>query len=163
MAQSVSLTLCVNNKQQVVDVPADATLLTVLRDKLRVLSPKRGCNQGVCGSCTVKIDGVSKRACLTLAAMCDDKTVDTVEGFVDDQIMLALQQNFRTSGAVQCGFCTAGMLVSAHALLTQNLNPSVEEIQQALSGNICRCTGYRKIIDGVMATAKDIASSRESS
>lgn len=162
MAQPVSLTLCVNDKQHVVDVQADATLLTVLRDKLRVLSPKRGCNQGVCGSCTVIIDGVTKRACLTLAAMCDDKSVKTIEGLGDDDIMAALQQNFRTSGAVQCGFCTAGVLISAHTLLAKNSKPSIEEIQQALSGNICRCTGYRKIIDGVMAAAEDLSTSGES-
>ena len=159
MAQIVSLTLCVNNQRQVVNASADATLLSVLRDGLRVLSPKRGCNQGVCGSCTVLIEGVSKRACLTLAAMCDDKSVDTVEGLADDRVIASLQRSFRSSGAVQCGFCTAGVLISAQQLLVENPDPTVEQIQQALSGNICRCTGYRKIIDGVMAAAKELSSS----
>lgn len=135
---------------------SDANLLSVLRDGLNITSSKRGCNQGVCGSCTVMINGKNQRACLTLAAMCEDKNVQTVEGYIGDRTMEVLQSHFKNSGAVQCGFCTPGMLISAYALLQQNTSPSAEEVQSALSGNICRCTGYRKIIDGVQAAAREL-------
>src|SRR5262245_52913453 len=109
--------LNLNGKTERTDIVADATLLTVLRDDLRVTSAKRGCNQGVCGSCTVMIDGQPQRACLKLAAGCEGHEVQTVEGFADDAIMEALQRNMVVSGGVQCGFCTGGILISAQALL----------------------------------------------
>lgn len=129
------------------------TLLTVLRDRLQLTAAKRGCNQGVCGACTVSIDGKPMRACLSLAHNCVDARVRTLEGFDGDADMARLRSAFETGGALQCGFCTPGMLVAAQALLARNPAPSVTDVQSALSGNLCRCTGYRKIIDAVRAAA----------
>ena len=142
-----------------VDVAGDTgtTLLSLLRDDLRVLSPKRGCNQGVCGSCTLMVDDRPQRACLTLAAGCEGKRVETVEGFAGDRVMDALQRNMIVSGGVQCGFCTSGILISALSLLRENASPSIDEVRAALSGNLCRCTGYRRIVEAVMAAAAELA------
>jgi aerobic-type carbon monoxide dehydrogenase small subunit (CoxS/CutS family) len=156
MVEKVTLSLDVNNRRQALEADGHATLLTVLRDGLGITSPKRGCNQGVCGSCTVMIDGMPQRACLTLAASCEAKSVRTLDAYASDPTMQALQNRFRDCGAVQCGFCTAGLLISAYALLQENPNPGLQDIQNALSGNICRCTGYRKIVDGVVGAAEDL-------
>lgn len=146
-----------NGKPTKVEADAGATLLTTLRDDLRVLSPKRGCNQGVCGSCTVMIDGRPQRACLTLAAGCAGKHVQTIEGFTGDRVMDLLQRNMLVSGGVQCGFCTSGVLISAASLLKETVAPSVDEIRAALSGNLCRCTGYRRIVEAVVTAAAELA------
>jgi aerobic-type carbon monoxide dehydrogenase small subunit (CoxS/CutS family) len=146
-----------NGKPTRVEADAGATLLSVLRDDLRVLSPKRGCNQGVCGSCTVMIDDRPQRACLTLAAGCAGKQVKTIEGFTGDAVMDALQRSMIVSGGVQCGFCTSGVLISAQSLLNENIAPSVDEIRAALSGNLCRCTGYRRIVEAVVSAAAELA------
>jgi aerobic-type carbon monoxide dehydrogenase small subunit (CoxS/CutS family) len=149
--------LDLNGKRVRVEADAGSTLLAVLRDELRLISPKRGCNQGVCGSCTVMIDDRPQRACLTLAAGCEGKRVQTIEGFVGDATMEALQRSMIVSGGVQCGFCTGGVLISAQSLLRENASPSVDEIRAALSGNLCRCTGYRKIVDAVVSAAAELA------
>jgi len=120
---------------------------------LGLTGAKKGCNQGVCGSCTVLIDGKLARACLSLAVNSVGREITTIEGLSDDGEPSALQQSFADKGAVQCGFCTPGMIVSAYALLQNNPQPSVEEVQQGLSGNVCRCSGYRKIIDAVRSVA----------
>jgi carbon-monoxide dehydrogenase small subunit len=146
-----------NGKATKIEADAGATLLSVLRDDLRVLSPKRGCNQGVCGSCTVMIDDQPQRACLTLAAGCIGKHVQTIEGFTGDAVMDALQRNMCVSGGVQCGFCTSGVLISAQSFLKENISPSVDEIRAALSGNLCRCTGYRRIVEAVVSAAVELA------
>ncbi len=146
-----------NGKRTRLEAESGATLLAALRDDLRVLSPKRGCNQGVCGSCTVMIDGGPQRACLTLAAGCEGKRVQTIEGFAGDRVMEALQRSMIVSGGVQCGFCTSGVLISAQSLLRENAAPTIEQIQAALSGNLCRCTGYRKIVDAVVSAAAELA------
>ena len=122
-----------------------------------VLSPKRGCNQGVCGSCTVLIDGEPRRACFTLVERSEGADVRTVEGLADDKIMQALQRAFVVSGGVQCGFCTPGVVASARALLAQTPSPDEREVKAALSGNLCRCTGYRTIVEAVLAAAKEVA------
>ena len=150
-------TLNVNGKTVAVAVGGARTLLTALRDELRVLSPKRGCNQGVCGSCTVSIDGEPRRACLTLVERCEGREIRTVEGLGDDRIMRALQDAIVVSGGVQCGFCTPGVLISARALLAETPGPDVDEVKAALSGNICRCTGYRTIVEAVLAAAREVA------
>jgi carbon-monoxide dehydrogenase small subunit len=107
----------------------------------------------VCGACTVSIDGVAMRACLSLAHNCAASRITTLEGAQDDPVMRALQDSFEKLGALQCGFCTPGMLIAARALLAANPRPSVEEVRSGLSGNLCRCTGYRKIVDAVCAAA----------
>jgi carbon-monoxide dehydrogenase small subunit len=150
-------TLTVNGKTFAVAVGGARTLLTALRDELRVLSPKRGCNQGVCGSCTVYIDGEPRRACLTLVERCEGQDIRTVEGLGDDRIMRALQDAIVVSGGVQCGFCTPGVLISARALLAETPEPDVDEVKAALSGNLCRCTGYRTIVEAVLTAARQVA------
>lgn len=151
------LELQVNGKRVSVATGGPRTLLSTLRDELRILSPKRGCNQGVCGSCTVLIDGEPRRACLTLVERCEGRDVRTVEGLAEDPIMRALQRNLEVSGGVQCGFCTPGVLISARGLLGETTSVDADEVKAALSGNICRCTGYRTIVEGVLAAAKELA------
>ena len=130
------------------------TLLDVLRERLGVVSPKRGCETGECGACTVLVDGESVRSCLTLALNITGKAVTTVEGLVQNGELHPLQQAFHEHGSAQCGFCTPGMLMSAKALLDKNSKPSREEIVEAISGNLCRCTGYVKIIEAILAVAQ---------
>ena len=133
------------------------TLLTVLRDELHLTAAKRGCNQGVCGACTVEIDGVPMRACLSLAHGCVDRPVRTLEGMLETPCMQALQHAFAASGAFQCGFCTPGVLVAAHALLASDPNPDDAAIRHALSGNLCRCTGYARIVAAVRSAGATLA------
>ncbi len=129
------------------------TLLTVLRDQLLLTGAKRGCNQGVCGACTVLSDGRAVRSCLSLAQNCEGMRIDTIEGLTGQPVMHALQQAFIAAGAFQCGFCMPGMLVSAFSLLLLNRRPSVHDVRDSLSGNLCRCTGYKKIVEAVLAAA----------
>jgi len=149
--------IAVNGQRRRAAVEADATLLTWLRDGLQATGTKRGCNQGVCGSCTVMIDGWPQRACLSLAAACEGREVRTVEGYGDDAVMRTLQRRFAEGGAVQCGFCTSGMLISARRLLADSPRPDEAEVRAALSGNLCRCTGYKKIVDAVLLAAEELA------
>ena len=151
------VTLTVNGRRRRVAVEGNETLLTLLRDRLALIGAKRGCNQGVCGSCTVAVDGWPVRGCLSLAAACEGREVTTIEGAPADPAMAVLQRHFIERGAVQCGFCTPGMLISARRLLADIPRPEIVEVQAALSGNICRCTGYRRIIDAVLAAAKELA------
>jgi carbon-monoxide dehydrogenase small subunit len=143
----------VNGVSHALEVAPDETLLTSLRERLSLLGAKRGCNQGVCGACTVLVDGMPVRSCLSLSANCFGARVKTVESFEQDDIGRRLQAAFALCGAVQCGFCTAGVLCAAHGLLSINPQPTAEEVRQALSGNLCRCTGYRKIIEAVQYAA----------
>jgi aerobic-type carbon monoxide dehydrogenase small subunit (CoxS/CutS family) len=133
------------------------TLLTVLRDELHLTAAKRGCNQGVCGACTVEIDGVPMRSCLSLAQGCVERPVRTLEGLLETPRMQALQRAFAASGAFQCGFCTPGMLMAAHALLAADPAPDDDAVRRALSGNLCRCTGYARIVAAVRSAAAAIA------
>ena len=150
------ITLHINGESAQVDAGLHDTLLTVLRDRLQLTAAKRGCNQGVCGACTVSVDGVPMRACLSLAHNCESAEVQTLEGLQGGAEMRALQSAFAASGAFQCGFCTPGMLVSARALLQRNPDPDDAAIRSALSGNLCRCTGYVKIIDAVRIAARSL-------
>jgi aerobic carbon-monoxide dehydrogenase small subunit len=147
------ITLTVNGVEEQVDVPANMTLLSLLRDKLALTGTKNGCTAGECGACTVMIDGEPVNSCMVLAVECEGTHVVTVEGLAHDGQLDTLQQTLIDKGAVQCGFCTPGMLISARALLNRNPDPSEAEIKEALVGNLCRCTGYVRIVDGVKAAA----------
>jgi carbon-monoxide dehydrogenase small subunit len=132
---------------------ATDTLLDVLRERLGVVSPKRGCDTGECGTCTVILDGEPVRACLTIALTVEGKKVETLEGLTQDGKMHPLQEAFHEHYAAQCGFCTPGMVMSAKALLDKKAKPSREEIVDAISGNLCRCGCYNEIVEAVEAVA----------
>jgi aerobic-type carbon monoxide dehydrogenase small subunit (CoxS/CutS family) len=149
MHDRLSITLNVNGEERAVMVRPRDTLLSVLRDTLDLTGTKEACGTGECGSCTVLIDGMAVLACLTLAVEAEGKNIITIEGLSKNGKLNTLQEAFIAYGAVQCGFCTPGMLLSATALLSANPNPSGQDIQKALEGNICRCTGYNKIIEAI--------------
>ena len=152
MSETV-VTLTVNGRERRLSIPVDETLLASLRDRLGLTGAKLGCNQGVCGACTVLLDGRGVRACLALSVNCEGAAVTTVEGLGERRALTRLQEAFVAAGAVQCGFCTSGMLMAATALLAERPHASIDEIRAGLAGNICRCTGYRKIVDAVLAVA----------
>jgi carbon-monoxide dehydrogenase small subunit len=139
----------VNGESHDVPVRPRHMLVEVLREKIGLTGTKDGCEQGVCGACTVLLDGRPALACMTLAIECDGKTVRTVEGLAEGERISRLQQAFLDQGAVQCGFCTSGVLMSATALLERNPSPSLPEIKKALEGNLCRCTGYNAIVAAI--------------
>jgi aerobic carbon-monoxide dehydrogenase small subunit len=135
-------------------VEARTTLVDFVRERLALTGSHVGCEHGVCGACTLILNGVAVRGCLTLAAQCDGARVDTIEGLSDSGRIADLQQAFIERNALQCGYCTPGMLISAHELLSQVSAPSREQIRTYLAGNYCRCTGYQAIIDAVEAVAQ---------
>lgn len=143
---AVALELDVNGERQTVLARSDDTLLSVLRERLALTGAKRGCDQGVCGACTVLVDGGPQRACLRLAVDCTGQRIVTVEGLAAPSAPSALQQAFAAHGAVQCGYCTPGMIVSLSDLLARNARPSAGEIRGAISGHLCRCSGYAKAV-----------------
>jgi aerobic carbon-monoxide dehydrogenase small subunit len=145
--------LTVNGERHETDVWAGESLLTTLRDRLALPGSKNACEQGECGSCSVLFDGELVCACLVLAAQADGHDVVTVEGLGADGTLHPVQEAFAVAGAVQCGFCTPGFVVAAADLLQRVPDPTDDEIREALSGNLCRCTGYAKIIDAVHAAA----------
>ena len=128
-------------------------LIDVIRDVIGLTGTKEGCGEGECGACTVIMDGRPVNSCLVLAAQADGAEIVTIEGLMEDGGMSLIQRNFVDLGAVQCGFCSPGMILTAKALLDENPDPSEEDVREALSGNLCRCTGYDKIVDAVLATA----------
>lgn len=151
MSNKQPLSFTVNGDVAETLISGGETLLTVLRDHLHLTGTKRGCNQGVCGACTVIVDGKPVRSCLSMAALSEGSEVATVEGLSENNVPSNIQQAFADNGAVQCGFCTAGVLVTVTAFLAENADPTTEDVRHALSGNLCRCSGYKKIIDAVMA------------
>jgi carbon-monoxide dehydrogenase small subunit len=151
----VRLSCRVNGEPRALDGAWEGeSLLYALREGMGLLGSKNACEQGECGSCSVYLDGDLVCACLVLAAQAQDADVVTVEGLGSPEDLHPLQQAFVETGAVQCGFCTPGMVVAAHALLERNAEPSDAEIREALAGNLCRCTGYEKILDGVRLAAE---------
>ena len=144
----------VNGKYVEVEVPSHWTLLRLLREKLGLTGTKEGCGIGECGACTVLLDGIPVHACLLLAPKVDGRNVQTIEGIGSREALHPLQQSFIDHGAVQCGFCTPGMLISAKALLEKNPRPTQEEIKEAISGNLCRCTGYHQIVEAIEAASQ---------
>ena len=144
----------VNGEDVSEPVEARTTLADFLRDTLGLTGTRLGCEHGVCGTCTVRVDGIIVRGCLTLAVQCAGKRIETIEGVSDSGEIADLQDAFRLRNALQCGFCTPGMLLSAQELLLRGGVPSREEIRVHLSGNYCRCTGYHAIVDAVEAKAR---------
>ena len=145
--------LTVNGEMRDAEVWAGESLLTTLRDRLELPGSKNACEQGECGSCSVLLDGELVCSCLVLAAQADGHDVVTVEGLGRDEALHPVQEAFADTGAVQCGFCTPGFVVAAADLLRRVRDPSDDEIREALSGNLCRCTGYQKILDAVHVAA----------
>jgi carbon-monoxide dehydrogenase small subunit len=155
------LTLNVNGDERTLVVKANATLANVLRDELDLTGTKQGCELGDCGSCTVLLDSRPVDSCMVLALEADGRQITTIEGVADHGKLDDLQESMVNHGAVQCGYCTPGMILSAKALLTDNPHPSELEVRQAISGNLCRCTGYVHIVEAVMAVSEGRTTSPE--
>ncbi len=154
--QKILLTLSVNGREHQLAVRPAATLLDVLRDELGLTGSHRGCDMGTCGCCTVHVDGKPWLACLTLAAEVEGREITTIEGLHGAEKLHPVQEAFMSSGGSQCGFCTPGFIMSSVSLLRDNPQPSDQEIREAISGNMCRCTGYVKIVDAVREAAADL-------
>lgn len=151
------VTLTVNGETRTASVPPEMTLLRMLREELNLTGSKLGCDVGDCGACTVIVDGRSVNSCLMLAVQAEGRTVTTIEGLATMERLHPIQQYFEDKGALQCGFCGPGVIISAKALLDENPNPTEQEIRDALAGNLCRCTGYAKMIEAIQAVAKSVA------
>jgi aerobic carbon-monoxide dehydrogenase small subunit len=151
---SVEVIVTVNGEQRSAVVDARMTLADFLRHELGLTGTHLGCEHGVCGSCTVLVDGASARSCLMLAAQAAGTEITTIEGLAVDGALNELQQAMRDSHGFQCGFCTPGFLMTATELLRENPHPSEEEVREAISGNICRCTGYQSIVAGILQAAE---------
>lgn len=147
------ISLTVNGDFQQVDVPSNMTLLQMLRDKLALTGTKNGCMAGECGACTVMWNGEPVNSCMVLAVECDGAQIVTIEGLAKDGVLDPVQQALIDHNGVQCGFCTPGVVISARALLNRSPDPSLDEIKEALVGNLCRCTGYLRIFDAVREAA----------
>ena len=143
-----------NGNNSSVELTKNKRLIDLLRDNLKLTGTKEGCSIGECGACTVIINGKAVNSCLMLAQQIDGCEILTVEGLAEGDKLNSLQQNFLKYGAIQCGFCTPGMLMSAYALFLENPTPSREEIETAIEGNLCRCTGYKPIIQAIVSTSK---------
>ena len=152
MKQSIQLS--VNHQHYTLDVEAHWTLLDLLRNELGLLGTKKGCDKGDCGTCTVLVNDQPVNACLYLAVRADNKDIRTVEGLESEQGLHPLQKSFLEKGAVQCGFCTPGMLMAAAGLFKSTSNPTEDDVRKAISGNLCRCTGYQHIVDAILLAAE---------
>jgi aerobic carbon-monoxide dehydrogenase small subunit len=148
------ITLKINGEDHEVATYPNRTLLEVLREDLSLTGTKEGCGEGVCGSCTVLLDGNPVRSCLLLVTEAEDREVTTIEGLADGARLDPLQDAFVDHHAIQCGFCSSGMIITARGLLNRNPHPTEDEIRLALSGNVCRCTGYAKIIEAVKSVSE---------
>jgi len=144
----------INDREEEVRVSSQLTLLRMIREELALTGTKNGCEAGECGACTVLLNGEPVNSCMVLAVECDGAEIMTIEGLTESGALDQLQQTFIEKNAIQCGFCTPGMLISAYALLQRNPDPTKAEIQEALLGNFCRCTGYERIISAVSAAVR---------
>jgi len=149
-----TITIEVNGDSREIEVENRRTLLQVIRDDLKLTGTKKMCDMGECGSCTVLLDGVSVNSCLVLAVDADGKKVQTIEGVAHGDDLDPIQEEFVQKGAIQCGFCTPGMIMATKAFLAKNPNPTEEEVKTAISGNFCRCTGYVRIVEAIMTSAE---------
>lgn len=154
MSEPIGITLSVNGRKQRAFAQPWHTLLHVLRDELQMTGSKRGCNQGICGACSVMIDGKIVRGCLSLAVNCVGTEIKTVEGLAQGDRLSPVQQAFYDHGAAQCGFCMPGMVMAATALLERNPAPDEHDIRDGLSGNLCRCSGYTKVVAAVKSLSR---------
>jgi carbon-monoxide dehydrogenase small subunit len=161
MSQKVPIRFVLNGTPLKYDVEPHWTLLDFLRNELRITSPKQGCDLGECGACTVLLDGEPVLSCLVLVPQVDGKEVITVEGISKNGKMNTIQKSFFEHNAFQCGYCTPGFILATKAMLDKNLDPTIPEIERALSGHLCRCTGYVQIIDAVMDAARQLRIDRQ--
>ncbi len=148
--------LRVNGEEHDVVVSPNETLVEVLRERLELTGTKMGCGEGACGTCTVLLDGKPVRSCLTLAVEVQDKDIVTIEGLAEGGELHPVQKAFIEHGAIQCGFCSPGMILTSKAFLEENPHPSEEEVRRAISGLVCRCTGYAKIVEAILAAADSV-------
>lgn len=156
MTEHTTATLTINGEAVTVAFPTHHTLLEVLREECRLTGTKHGCELGECGTCTVLIDGKPILSCLVMAAELEGKSIETVEGMQLANRLHPLQEAFADLGAAQCGYCTPGILMASKALLASNADPTIEEIRETLAGNLCRCTGYHKILEAVQIAAANL-------
>jgi len=151
--KKLKLKIIVNGKKYSLEIDPNLRLLDLLRNNLHLTGTKEGCGIGECGACTILLDGRAVNSCLILAGQCEGREITTIEGLTPEDGLNPLQQAFIDHGAVQCGFCTPGMIMSAQALLDHNPTPTEAEIRTAISGNLCRCTGYTQIVEAIQAVA----------
>jgi len=156
----MNLTITINGKKQQLETPPDRRLIDLLREDLHLTGTKEGCGSGECGACTVLLNGKPVNSCLMWACQIDGADVVTIEGITPEPGLHPIQEAFVQEGAIQCGFCTPGMILSAVALLSEIPNPSSEDIHKALSGNLCRCTGYTKIFQAVTTAAEKLRANK---
>jgi aerobic carbon-monoxide dehydrogenase small subunit len=157
MTINVDIEFVLNGRRVQANVPADMSALTMLRDKLGMTGTKLACGEGECGACTILIDGQSVNACLMYAVDCDGREILSIEGLRTEEVLSDIQQAFVDHGAIQCGFCTPGMIIQAKYLVDNNPTLSLEQLQRGLEGNVCRCTGYKKIFDAIADVANSEA------
>ena len=157
MKLKVPITITVNGEQYHLEVKPNRTLVDVLREDLGLTGTKKGCNEGKCGSCTVLMNGLPVSSCMILAPEADGSEILTIEGLAEKGNPHPLQKSFTQMGAIQCGYCTPGMILTAKALLDANPSPSGEEVRASIAGNLCRCTGYAKIVEAILScSGKDL-------
>lgn len=150
----MQLKFTLNGKHTILEIEPNITLLEVLRDKLGLTGTKYGCGVGECGTCTVLVDGKAKCSCIILAGQVNGKEITTIEGLAEGEKLHRIQSSFIENGAIQCGYCTPGMILSAKALLDEIEKPTEEQIKTAISGNLCRCTGYKQIVKAIKSAKR---------
>jgi carbon-monoxide dehydrogenase small subunit len=155
----LKIELTINGKKKEVEITTSTRLLDLIRDDLHLTGTKEGCGKGECGACTVIMNGALAASCLVLALQADGADITTIEGIGNDKCLDPIQEAFIETGAVQCGFCIPGMILAAKKLLEENPHPDEEEIKRGISGNLCRCTGYQKIVDAIKLAANRLSSS----